>query len=279
MLESYFNFLKKSLNIFSKNPVLYAPFLLEILVTLPVIALLIITEVGIFSLIFKLSIESLNSPFAIFLIALFFFIDVFAIIPIFSYFRAMKIGLYKEAVMLKKTSLDYMFFYGKKFFKTKLRITLLVALVFLIPLLFFGIVSGLFYLISPPLGRITAIITGTLFGIYSAVAGTIVYFSLFFINPIITSQDKPPIDLIKMSFDYTKANLSKAVITWLIILLFSISISLALAVLRLPYNLGILSDVWLLMSLLISVIQFLVQTGTTIISDLFIFNVYFKLKK
>ena len=279
MLESYFNFLKQSLNIFSKNTCLYAPFFLEMLITLPVIALLLIAEVGVFSLIFKLSINSLNSPFAIFLIALFFFIDAFAVIPIFSYFRAMKIGMYKDAVMLKKTSLDFMFFYGKKFFKTKLRITLLVALAFLIPLLFFGIISGLFYLISPPLGRITAIITGTLFGIYSIGAGTIVYFSLFFINPIIASQDKPPIDLIKMSFDYTKANLSKAVITWLIILLFSVSLSLALVVLRAPYNLGMLSDVWFPMSLLISIIQFLVQTGMTIISDLFIFNIYFKLKK
>jgi hypothetical protein len=106
--------------------------------------------------------------------------------------------------------------------------------------------------------------------------GIIIYFGLFFIDPIIVSQEKNAIDLMAHSFRFARENLSKVIITWAFIACFSLLIAFVLYIFELPLDLLNFPQYKLLILILLFSAEFIAKTTVNILVDFFFFNVYFK---
>ena len=280
MLEYYFHLCKKSWDNFIKNSVLFIPYILELFVSLFLLLMIIGAEIGLFYLLLgslkNIESEIFKHPLTVILFILLALIDVFVLIAITSFFRAMKIGMYKEVITRRKTTVSYMYYFGKKFFKRKFEVSLIAYLIFLLPLLLLAVIAGFFLLLYNPVGMVIGIVLGAVYGLYFVIMGIIVYFGLFFIDPIIVSQEKSAIDLMAHSFKFMRENLSKVIITWAFIACFSLIIGFVLYIIELPFDLFNFPQYKLLILILLFLAEFIAKTTVNIIIDLFFFNVYFK---
>jgi len=280
MLKNYFHLCKKSWDNFAKNTVLFIPYIIELFVSLFLFLIIIGVEIGIFYLLLgslkEIESEIFKHPLTVIVFILLVIIDIFILIAITSFFRAMKIGMYKEVMTHRKTTISFMYYFGKKFFKRKFEILLIVYLIFLLPLLLLAVIAGFSLLIYQPVGAIIGIILGVIFSLYFIIMGIIIYFGLFFIDPIIVSQEKNAIDLMAHSFRFMRENLSKVIITWAFIACFSLLIALVLYIFELPFDLLNFPQYKLLILILLFSAEFIAKTTVNILIDLFFFNVYFK---
>jgi len=282
MLKDYFHLCKKSWDNFTKNTVLFIPYIIELFVSLFLLLMIIGAEIGIFYLLIGslkgIESEIFKHPLTVIVFILLALIDIFILITITSFFRAMKIGMYREVITHRKTTISYMYYFGRKFFKRKLEISLIASLIFLLPLLLLAVIAGFFLFTYHPIGIILGIILAVIYALYFVIMGVIVYFGLFFVDPIIVSQEKSAIDLMAHSFRFMRENLSKVIITWAFIACFSLIISFVLYLFELPFNLLNFPQYELLILILLFSAEFIAKTTVNILIDLFFFNVYFKSK-
>lgn len=209
------------------------------------------------------------------------FLAVFGIIDfiLLIYFVALNSSLYPKLVkeiVTKNSAKPGDINYGiKKFSWILFKLAILKLLIVFLPVIIFGAITLLTYLIG---GKTAAVIVGVILGIigllYFIAAGLLVAFALFFATPILAlEKTRSVIELLKISFKYSKENIKHVIITWLIIL----GISLGMRIISQTFS-ATLSIMPLMVLVLIPLILVLaiVQIAFMAWSQLFVFNAYYK---
>ena len=132
----YFALLKKSWLDFKGNLVVVIPILISTALGIGFLLLLGI-EALIFFLVFSKTIfinpKIILSPMGISLAAVFIILDFVAGALISSYIRSMMIGMFKDIMLYKKTSISNMFAYGRKYIWKYFKVSLLIMAIFILP--------------------------------------------------------------------------------------------------------------------------------------------------
>jgi len=266
---SYKSLLLDSWTKFKKNLVLVLPTLLGVLFIMGFVSLLAIEAVviwafskGSFSLetIFILK----NLPFLI----VFGIIDFIALLLISSYVRAMEIGMLMDITKKGRTSTKNMFLYGKKMMLKYLKVFLLLILIVYVPL---AGIAGILYALYA-LFNLSQVIVIAAISVILLILLVLSWF-LFFIEPIIFLKKDNPWAIIKSSFGYTKKNFKHALITWGIVFLVMIAVSIVLSLFEnlIESGKGIFFSI---LVFLFSVFQWAINIVISLVTRLFIFKSY-----
>ena len=285
MSLNYLDLLKKSWEGFKENPVLILPLLISLFLFLGFV-LVVGLELVVFIIVFSKEILSapmliLKNPIGIFLLVFFGIADMVFIWMISSYIKAMQIGLYGEVTKNKKVTADDMFKYGKQLFRIYFEYQLAKFVIFVVPILIFVSITYLCYLAS----KILAIFVGVLMFLLLLGYFVFVGFGLFFIEPIIVTEKKSIIGLLKQSFNYSVKNFGHVIITWGITLVVAIGIALIMYIIKAPVSvvinvlkiLGPGGPLLVLygLSFLLEIVRGIVNVVLGIVLGLFVFNAYF----
>ncbi|OGM01986.1 hypothetical protein A3K72_01210 [Candidatus Woesearchaeota archaeon RBG_13_36_6] len=289
MSLSYLNILKKSWDGFKRNPVLILPLFVGLALFIGFL-LVVGLEVLVFIIIFSKSVLSdpmsvLTSTKGILLIVFFSMTDLVFVWMISSYIKAMQIGMYLDVTKNQKTTSEAMFKYGKRFFKVYFKYQLAKFVMFIVPILVLASVVYLCYLAS----KILAIIIGVLALLLLLGYITFIGFGLFFIEPMIVTERKGLVALLKQSVDYSMKNLGHVIITGGIIIIITMCVGLIMYVIKVPVSFfikilemaGSVGPIVFLYGLgfLLEIIMGIVNVVLGIVLGLFVFNAYFAKKK
>jgi hypothetical protein len=283
----YLGLLKKSWKDFLNNKILFLPVVLAIIV-IPLIVLAVLAVEGlILALVFgtasfDLIIAGLATGFGIGLAVVFGILDLIIFALIISYFSSIFVSMYREIIDTGRTSAQFLHKRGLKFMKKIFWIGVYKFLiVFLVPLIFAGI--GMIFLrtVLP-----VSIFIFVLSGLFVVVLSIIMYFGTFFASPIITVEKGTSWQVFLKILDYSKKNLAKVLLTWLVSLLLIVVVGIAMFIITFPIS--ILSTVLnsfnlIYLGLPLSFVGSLLQTIVRIIMNfvlgLFMFNVFFNAEK
>ena len=279
----YFALLKKSWLDFKGNLVVVIPILISMALGIGFLLLLGI-EALIFFLVFSKTIfinpKLILSPMGVSLAAVFIALDFVAGALISSYIRSMMIGMFKDIMLYKKTSVSNMFAYGREYVIRYFKVSLLLMAIFILPLTFLTGMCILIFLISKIAGIILIVLS-----VFILVAYFIfLTFFLFFVDPIFVTEDKSAFDVIKSSFRYTKKNFAHVFFTWGVSALAYLAINGGLRIIMLPFGFmagfsSALSMKTAIASMIvggfIGVISAIINIALQLVISLFQFNSYF----
>ena len=284
-MVEYFSLLKKSWNDFRNNLVLFLPIIFGFLLGIGFL-LLLGAEFFVFYAMFSASIignplQIFSSVVGVFLLVFFVLIDIIAGITLKAYTSSMLIGMYKEVIDRKK-AVTSMFVFGRRYFKQYFWVSLIKMLLIFVPFLVLAGICALAFLGNVIFGAIMSIFSFLLFIVYAAIIG----FGLFFIEPIIVSENKTAWELIKNAFRYAKNNTGHVLMTWLVMFLVSIIVVGIFMFISWPISiaqigaeaaeLAAVSTSLTVISVIITIIQAIAQIIMQLTLGLFRFNAYFK---
>ena len=278
---NYWELLKKSFFLFFKNLVLLVPVLVSIVLFIGLGIVVVIEGLVFFGLnsVFLHDPSVMFSGFNLVLFIFFVLVDIILMMWIGAYVRGMTIGMLKEIVDTGKTSVNKMFYYGKKYFEIYFKYIILRLLIYLVPLIVLGALGFLAFTASMVFGIILAVFLSLIYLAYVI----FVSFGLFFMDPMITSKNKPIGRIIKDSFHYLKKDFWHMFCTWGI----SILVAIVVGVVMVPFSIGpTLIEQFGLAGLFFGVIYIfstLIRTIVNIILkiwlDIFVFQSYFAKNK
>jgi hypothetical protein len=288
MVTTYFGLLKKSWNDFRKNPALVLPVLLS-LVVLFLFFIVAVLELLLFLKIFGDGLpipwnlwDIYNSPTGLTFSVFFILVDCLLLLLAGSYVRSMRIGMYREVIQKKKTSLENMFKSGGRYFKRCFQVSIIKVVFIITPLIILGWISLLIFLSRPYTGLVVFTFSFVIFFFYLI----IIAFGFFFIEPIITEKNKQGWTLVKTSFGYTKKNIFNVIKTWLVIFLVGLVAGLVLQIFDVPFGLTgkalyriVTGGIAVWVNLFLLAVKIIVGVILQIIFGLFIFHVYFVKKR
>ncbi len=206
--------LKRSWNDLKKNLVVFLPYLFSLLLAL-VFLLIVLIEGAIYYLLNMT--PSTNIVGFIILLTIFILIDSIFIVFLWTLQNSMLIGILNAISTKKKATRSDMWLGMRKFTNLNFKLEMIEVSIYLVPLLFLGVLTALGFLVSKTLGMTLVVLFGIIYLLYLITAWAFVAFGWFFIYPIL-SIDKlnSPIKLIKYSLKYSKENLGHVVISWAI---------------------------------------------------------------
>ena len=279
----YFALLKKSWLNFKDNLVVVVPILISIALGIGFL-LLVGIEALIFFLVFSKTIlinpKVILSPIGISLAAVFIILDFIVGALIGSYIRSMMIGMFKDIVLYKKTSVSNMFAYGRKYIWRYFKVSLLIIAISVLPLVFLTGISTLVFLISKIAGIIVIVLSVLILTVFFI----FLMFFLFFVDPIFATEDKAAFEIIKSSFRYTKKNFAHVFFTWGVSGLVYLAINGGLRIMMLPFGFMVgfgsaLSMKATIASMIVGgfvgIISTIINIASQLVLSLFQFNSYF----
>ncbi len=286
MTDSYFTYLGRCFVDLKDNLTLFLPYLFLLLFFVGVffLSLLELFVVGLFGLLdFKLVyhivplINSITSG-GVALIVVFGVINLVLMLLGYSYMRGMLLGMFREIIDKRKTSINTMMKSGKKYWKKLFFIQLLILIFFfIIPLVVLGSVVALVFLASVVAGIVVGLILGVIFILYLIFIGIV----LLFVNPILVDKFiSPAREIIRATLVYFKAKLGCVLITWLITLLIAIVASLFNGIINVIFTIPRILLGSIITFVVISfIVRLMISLVSSIITDNFLFYIYFKKNK
>jgi hypothetical protein len=227
MKISYKTLLFDSWRNFKKNLVLILPSIIGIAITLGIFVifgiLLFFTGISIGQV---ENYDSITTGKNIVLFSVFILFAFVAMFLLSAFLRAMEYGLIKDVVSKGKADVNKMFIYGKKYFLKYLLTNLFVVLL-LIPSLIIFLLFSFIPVVGIGIGAFFA-------GVYFIV----LLLHLFFLGPIIISKKGSPLEMIKLSFDYSRRNMKHVIVTLCVAILTVLVISLPFVLLESLLGIG-----------------------------------------
>jgi hypothetical protein len=200
-----------------------------------------------------------------------------------SFVRSMQIGSYMDISNKGKVSLGKMFGYGSEFCTKYFIVQLIRTLIFGLPFMVLAAINIPIYFIS----WIPAVIISIIFVLIYIVYATFAALFLFFVDPMVVSEKRSPMGIIRYSIAYTKSNMGHVL---LVILMMSLISSVVMGVLMaIGFVLGLFSGlsavssqsmpgVVMPLTLIFNVLISVVQIILSVFMDMFFVNCYFKKK-
>lgn len=288
-MTDYFKLLNESWSLLRKNPVLLLPLLISFLLLVGFIIFILIQLIIVFA---SAGFSAFYSPKEILMRLISFWpvlliiaiADFFVLLAITAYVRAMQIGAYRDVVLQKKITPEKIFSYGKEYFKKYFFVNLLRLLLFLPAIIIFiaFLIAFAAFVFKLEIFSATFLAVTFLLFIFAIIYAAILAFLLYFLDPVFShqklSERLSPWEIIKTSFNYTKNNLGHVLLTWLVTLLVSVIVSVALFILYLPVaSLQFFSSsAYIPARILVELIQWIVSAILAVLLDLFIFSCYFR---
>ncbi|MBI2148564.1 hypothetical protein HYU23_02695 [Candidatus Woesearchaeota archaeon] len=262
--------LKKSLHDFKKNPVLLLPLVFTIFIGI-FLFLIFFTQVIVFGYL-NLSYETNLIKFII-LLLIFIFIDIILLILSGALINSMYFGLLHAIITKKEALVKDMWNGASKFTILYSKFYLVKLLLFVVPISVLALLIFIGFLISKGTGIVFAFIFGAVLILYLLALWLLFTFGFLFFAPIMTkSRTNSVILLIKESLKYTRENLGHAVLTWLIVFVISLTITIANQILGFLIKvLPSISLVFVILTILLTVFAVLLIIWLKI----FLFNSYF----
>jgi len=261
MKLNYKRILSDSWEKFKKNLILVIPSIIGVAITIGIFFVtgLIFMLMGISSeQIVSYDLLTTKNIVVLSLMIVFVFICMFLLN---SFIRAMELGMMKDVASKGKTDINKMFSYGKEYF-LKYLLTSLIVVLFVLPALVILILFSLIPVVGTPIGAFIA-------GVYLIV----LFLYLFFVGPVIVSKEGTPLEMIKLSFDYSKRNMKHVLVT------FGVSL-VAMLIIMLPFviieSLLTLGESYLI-AFLLSIVVFarnIVNVLLSLVIRLFEFKAY-----
>ena len=268
--------LKKSWNDLKNNLVIFLPIVFVVIMAIAFILLVVLEVFAFISAGFIVKDLTIGLLGASILIG---FLDIILLILIAAIIGSMYLGLLNPIVNKKKAIVKDMWAGVNKFTAINFKVNMIKLSIFLLPLIILGLLTFLVFTLSKTAGIVLVVIFGILYFIYFIIAALVMVFGFLFLEPII-SMDKirSPIELMKMSLQYTRENLGHVGVTWIIIFFISSVIGGMVQLVSLPAN--IMPSLFLIFIPFI-IIFYIVSMIVKAWLQIFLFNAYFntKLKK
>lgn len=288
MATMYFGLLKKSVHDFRKNPVLVLPVLLSMLL-LFLFFIVAVIELLIYLKIFGDGLpvpwcfwDLYKSPAGLTFFLFFTLVDCLLLLLAGSYVMSMQIGMYRDIIKKKKTSMESMLKFGRKYFWRCFQVSIIKTVFIIAPLIILWWISLLIFSSNPYTGLVVFTFFFVIFFFYLIVLA----FGFFFMGPIITDKKEQGWGLVKESFAYTKKNIFTAIKAWLVIFLVGLIVGLVIQIFDVPFGITgralyptITAGIAFGANLFLFVVRVIVGVILQLVFGLFIFQVYFVKKR
>ena len=263
------NLFQLSWFVLKKNPVLFLPNMLMLMINL-ILFICLIKITGISSAIlnnnYSVLKESLISGWSVLAIIGYFVLTLL----IDNYFITAKYGLIKQVLLKGRAKISDGLDFAKKYYLTTLGIHIMSSLILFIPLLS---LAALLFIIFP-FSKIVAI------SVFIPLA--IAYFfyigiRLIFVYPVMTFEKKGAYNSLREDFHFVKTHLHHSILTWLIVMGVSIFISIFRE--NLIEVQSMLHQQLALIGFLLIAIVLFIEIAVSIWEHIFIFKSYLAAKK